>query len=56
MKAIPASRALVWLVLALPGPWILYRRAAAPNLYGYGHAIGDSEDWSAWLLMRHSFT
>ena len=51
MKAIPASRALVWLVLGLPGLGILYRRVAAPNLYGYGHAIGDSEDWSAWLLM-----
>ena len=51
MKAVLASRALLWLVLALPGLWILYRRAAAPNLYGYGHAIGDSGDWAAWLLM-----
>ena len=47
-----ASRPLLWLVLALPGLWILYRRAAAPDVYGYGHAIGDSGDWAAWL--RHA--
>ena len=51
MKAIPASRLLLWLVLALPGLWILARRAAVPEVYGYGHAIGDSGDWAAWLLM-----
>ena len=51
MKAIPASRPLLWLVLALPGLWILYRWAAAPGVYGYGHAIGDSGDWAAWLLI-----
>ncbi len=51
MKAISASRPLLWLVLALPGLWILYRWAAAPDLYGYGHAIGESGDWAAWLLM-----
>ena len=51
MAATPASRSLLWLVLALPGLWILYRRAAAPDAYGYGHAIGDSGDWAAWLLM-----
>ena len=51
MKPFPASRALLWLVLALPGLWILYHRAAAPDVYGYGHAIGDSGDWAAWLLM-----
>jgi methionine sulfoxide reductase heme-binding subunit len=51
MKAIPASRVLLWLVLALPGLWILYRWAATPDAYGYGHAIGDSGDWAAWLLM-----
>ena len=51
MKAIPASRALLWLVLAVPGLGIFYRWAAAPSLYGYGHAIGDSGDWAAWLLM-----
>ena len=51
MKTISASRPLLWLVLALPGLWILYRWAAAPDVYGYGHAIGDSGDWAAWLLM-----
>ena len=51
MKANPASRPLLWLVLALPGLWILYRWAAAPDSYGYGHAIGDSGDWAVWLLM-----
>lgn len=51
MKAVPASRLLLWLVLALPGLWILSRWAAAPDAYGYGHAIGDSGDWAAWLLM-----
>ena len=51
MKAISASRPLIWLVLAVPGLWILYRWAAAPGVYGYGHAIGDSGDWAAWLLM-----
>jgi sulfoxide reductase heme-binding subunit YedZ len=51
MKTIPASRSLLWLVLALPGLWILYRWTATPTAYGYGHAIGDSGDWAAWLLM-----
>lgn len=51
MKSIPASRSVLWLVLALPGLWILYRWAATPDAYGYGHAIGDSGDWAAWLLM-----
>jgi sulfoxide reductase heme-binding subunit YedZ len=51
MNAIPASRPLLWLVLALPALWILYRWTTAPNAYGYGHAIGDSGDLAAWLLM-----
>lgn len=51
MKTIPASRALLWLVLALPGLWILWRWAATPEAYGFGHAIGDSGDWAGWLLM-----
>lgn len=51
MKALPASRLLLWLVLALPGAWIGWRWAATPDAYGYGHAIGDSGDWAAWLLM-----
>lgn len=51
MKAIPVSRTMLWLILALPGAWILYRWAATPEAYGYGHAIGDSGDWAAWLLL-----
>ena len=51
MKALSASRPLLWAILALPGLWILYRWAATPESYGYGHAIGDSGDWAAWLLM-----
>lgn len=51
MKGVPASRPLLWLVLGVPGMWILYRWAAAPSVYGYGHAIGDSGDWAAWLLL-----
>lgn len=51
MRSILASRPLLWLFLALPGLWILYRWAATPTSYGYGHAIGDSGDWAAWLLM-----
>ena len=51
MKAVSASRLLLWLVLALPGLWILCRWASTPDAYGYGHAIGDSGEWAAWLLM-----
>ena len=51
MKPIPPSRLLLWLVLALPGAWIAYRWAATPDAYGFGHAIGESGDWAAWLLM-----
>ena len=51
MKAITNSRPLLWLVLALPGIWILWRWALTPDSYGYGHAIGESGDWAAWLLL-----
>ncbi len=51
MKTIPASRPVLWLFLALPGLWIVYSWTANPNAYGYGHAIADSGDWGAWLLM-----
>jgi sulfoxide reductase heme-binding subunit YedZ len=44
-------RPLLWLILALPGAWILGSWALTPDKYGYGHAIGDSGDWAAWLLM-----
>lgn len=51
MKAIAALRPVLWLILGLPGLWILYRWAATPDAYGFGHAIGDSGDLAAWLLM-----
>ena len=51
MKTMAASRSLLWLVLTLPGLWIVYRWTATPTAYGYGHAIGDSGDWAAWLMM-----
>jgi len=51
MRSVTASRSLLWLCLALPGVWILYRWTANPSAYGYGHAIGDSGKLAAWLLM-----
>ncbi len=51
MKRLTKSRALLWLVLALPGAWIAWRWIATPDAYGFGHAIADSGDWAAWLLL-----
>ena len=51
METFARSRPLLWLVLALPGVWIAGRWAITPDAYGYGHAIGDSGDWAAWLLL-----
>ena len=51
MKAVLASRPALWLLLALPGVWLVFRWAAFPDQYGYGHAVGDSGRWAAWLLM-----
>ncbi|WP_120075531.1 ferric reductase-like transmembrane domain-containing protein [Aurantiacibacter odishensis] len=51
MQAILKSRPFLWLVLALPGIWILGQWAVTPRTYGFGHAIGDTGDWAAWLLM-----
>ena len=45
------SRPMLWLVLALPGSWIAWRWWTTPNSYGFGHAIKESGDWSAWLLL-----
>ena len=45
------TRRLVWLALALPSAWMLGRWEFTPDAYGYGHFIGDSGDWAAWLLM-----
>lgn len=51
MRRVLGSRPLLWLILALPGNWIWLSWALAPDRYGYGHAIGDSGEWAAWLLM-----
>ena len=51
MKPALLSRPFLWLVLALPGFWIAWRWLFTPDSYGYGHAIGESGDWAAWLLM-----
>ncbi|WP_343345954.1 ferric reductase-like transmembrane domain-containing protein [Sphingomicrobium sp. XHP0239] len=45
------TRAILWGVLSLPGLWIASRWLLTPDDYGYGHAIGDTGDWAAWLLM-----
>lgn len=50
-KTLANSRPFLWLVLALPGLWITWRWVATPDAYGYGHAIGESGDWAAWLLL-----
>lgn len=51
MKTLANSRPMLWLVLALPGLWMIYRYFFTPDVYGYGHIIGDSGDWAAWLMM-----
>lgn len=51
MKPAAESRPLLWLALALPGVWIAWRWMATPDRYGFGHAIGDTGDWAAWLLL-----
>ncbi len=50
MKALQ-SRLSLWLILAIPGAWMLLRWGLTPQEYGYGHAIADSGDWAAWLLL-----
>ena len=50
-KSDALPRPLLWMILALPGAWILGQWAFTPDAYGYGHAIGDSGDWAAWLLL-----
>lgn len=51
LSTIARSRPFLWLILALPGLWIAWRWTMTPDSYGYGHAIGDTGDWAAWLLM-----
>ena len=45
------GRLLLWLALALPALWIGWQWIATPESYGFGHAIKDSGDWAAWLLL-----
>lgn len=49
--SVSAPRLLLWFVLAVPGIWSLASWLLTPDEYGYGHAIGDSGDWAAWLLL-----
>jgi len=51
MATLRNSRLFLWLILALPGAWIIWRWMMTPDAYGYGHAIADSGDWAAWTLM-----
>ncbi len=51
MRSLINSRPLLWLILALPGLWMIGRWIVEPEIYGYGHIIADSGDWAAWLLM-----
>lgn len=51
MRALLSHRSALWLVLALPALWIGWRWVFTPDAYGFGHAIKDSGDWAAWLLM-----
>ncbi|MCH2487242.1 MAG: ferric reductase-like transmembrane domain-containing protein, partial [Erythrobacter sp.] len=44
-------RWLLWLALALPALWIGGQWIATPATYGFGHAVKDSGDWTAWLLL-----
>lgn len=48
---ITAPRLFLWLLLAIPGAWSAGRWLTDPEAYGYGHALGDSGRWAAWLLM-----
>ena len=45
------GRLLLWLALALPALWVGWQWIATPESYGFGHAIKDSGDWAAWLLL-----
>lgn len=51
MTALVRSRPLLWLILALPGLWSAWRWTTTPDAYGFGHAIRDSGDWAAWILL-----
>ncbi|WP_242447399.1 ferric reductase-like transmembrane domain-containing protein [Aurantiacibacter aquimixticola] len=41
----------MWVFLVLPAAVIAARWGLTPEAYGYGHAIKNSGDWAAWLLL-----
>lgn len=45
------GRLFLWLALALPALWFGWKWISTPESYGFGHAIKDSGDWAAWLLL-----
>lgn len=45
------GRVALWAVLALPALAIAGRWLLTPDAYGFGHAIKQSGDWAAWLLL-----
>ncbi|KLE35573.1 ferric reductase-like transmembrane domain-containing protein [Aurantiacibacter luteus] len=50
-QSLSPGRLVLWLLLAAPGALMLASWAMTPDDYGYGHIIGDSGDWAAWLLL-----
>ena len=44
-------RPLLWLILALPAAYIIGSWTFTPDSDEFGHAVADSGDWAAWLLM-----
>ena len=42
---------MLWLALAAPALWIAWQWTVTPESYGFGHAVKDSGDWAAWLLL-----
>lgn len=45
------GRVALWGLLALPALAIAGRWGLTPDDYGFGHAIKQSGDWAAWLLL-----
>lgn len=45
------GRLFLWIALALPAKWFGWQWISTPESYGFGHAIKDSGDWAAWLLL-----
>lgn len=51
MTGVAGSRAILWVLLAIPGLVMVARWIATSEAYGYGHALAESGDWAVWLLM-----